>query len=373
LRLVLNTEIPDDESLGRQWNELVRQMECPEIFYTYEWARAVSWAYRDSLTPLLFRAYEQESLVGIGALAIDKARRRTSFLAGATADYCDFVSHPNSREEFVNLVLAELRGLHTPMLVLANLPADSATPRALRLASGMNGCLIFSRPAYSCAQIVLGSSLERQRVKLSVSTRKTLRYCLKGLGKHGPVAADHLTSCDSIQTALPQFIQAHVARFGATGRTSNLVDPERQVFLAALAELLSGGGGTVLSCLRAGDRRVAWSYGFQFCGSWFYYQPTFDSALQQFSPGFCLLSKIVEAACDDPSIERVDLGLGAEAYKQRFATGIRHTLHVTVTTSTLRHLKESARYHAASAIKSSPRMENYVRRVLGRTPAGAHG
>ncbi len=31
--------IPEDEGLRRQWNELVLQMERPEIFYTYEWAR----------------------------------------------------------------------------------------------------------------------------------------------------------------------------------------------------------------------------------------------------------------------------------------------------------------------------------------------
>lgn len=366
-------EIPDDENLGRQWNELVRQMECPEVFYTYEWALAVSRAYRAFLTPMLFLAYDQDSLVGIVALAIDNARQKTFFLVGATADYCDFISHPERRPEFVNLVGAELQKLHTPMLVLANLPADSATPSALTLAARMNGCLMFSRPAYSCAQIVFGSSLERQSVKLSVSKRKALRYCLRGLEKHGHVAADHLTSWDSIRTALPEFMQAHVARFGAAGRTSNLLHPERQAFLAALAELLSAKGQIVLSRLRAGARPVAWNYGFQFSGSWFYYLPTFDSPLQQFSPGFCLLSKIVEAACDRPEIERVDLGLGAEAYKQRFANGARQTLHVTVTTSTLRYIKESARYRAASAIKVSPRMENYVRRLLGRTPAGAQG
>ncbi len=373
LRLVLYTQIPDDENLGRQWNELVQQMECPEIFYTYEWASAVSWAYRATLTPLLFLAYEQDSLVGIAALAIDNGRQKTFFLAGATADYCDFVSHPERRLEFVKLVLAELQGLRTLMLVLANLPADSATPRALRLAADLNGCLIFSRPAYSCAQIALGSSLERQSVKLSVGKRKALRYCLKGLGKHGPVHADHLTSWDSIQTALPQFIQAHITRFGAVGRTSSLVHPERQDFLTALAELLCATGGMVLSRLRAGERPVAWSYGFRFRGSWSYYQPTFDGGLQQFSPGFCLLSKILESACDRPEIERVDLGLGAETYKQRFATAVRQTLHVTVTTSTLRYLKESARYHAASVIKSSPRIENYARCLLGHSPAGGHG
>jgi CelD/BcsL family acetyltransferase involved in cellulose biosynthesis len=203
-----------------------------------------------------------------------------------------------------------------------------------------------------------------------VANRKALRYSLKSLGKHGPVSIDHLKSHDNLLTALPEFMQAHIARFSAAGRHSNLAHPQRQAFLTELAGLLSRSGWIALTCLRVGDHSVAWNYGFQFAGSWFYYQPTFDSAWRQFSPGFCLLSKIVEAGCDDPQIERIDLGLGAEDYKERFATGSRQTLYVTATASTARYLKEAARYHVAAAIKSSPRLEYGVRRMLGQVPVG---
>lgn len=370
MRLVLHGEIPDDDTLARQWNELVQRMECPEIFYTYEWALAVSRAYRASIMPLLVLAYERDSLVGVVALAADKAQRETLFLANATADYCDFVSSPARRPEFVNLVIGELRKLHIPALVAANLPADSATSRTLMAASAAHGYKTFSRPACLCAQIVLGSSVERQNLREVVANRKALRYFLKSLGKHGPVSIDHLKSRDSLQAALPEFMQAHIARFSAAGRHSNLAHPQRQAFLTELASLLSAAGRIALTRLRVGDHAVAWNYGFQFSGSWFYYQPAFDSAWRQFSPGFCLLSKIVEAGCDDPEIERIDLGLGAEGYKERFATGSRQTLYLTATASTARYLKEAARYHVAAAIKSSPRLEHGVRRMLGQVPVG---
>jgi CelD/BcsL family acetyltransferase involved in cellulose biosynthesis len=370
LRLVLHTEIPDEATLRHQWNELVWQMECPEVFYTYEWALAVSRAYRDSITPLLMLAYEEDSLVGVIALATDNARRETFFLASATADYCDFISSPGRRAEFVDLVLGELHRLKIPALVAANLPADSATSRALTVATQVHGYITFSRPAFRCAQIAMGSPVERRSLRDLVVNRKALRYSLKGLGKHGPVSIEHLRSCDSLRAVLPEFMQAHIARFSTTGRHSNLAHPQRQAFLTDLAGMLSAAGWIVLTRLRVGDRPVAWSYGFQFSGSWFYYQPTFDSEWRQFSPGFCLLSKIVEAGCDDPEIEQIDLGLGAEGYKERFATGTRQTLDLTVTASTARYLKEAARYHVAAAIKSSPRLENGVRRMLGRVPVG---
>jgi CelD/BcsL family acetyltransferase involved in cellulose biosynthesis len=70
-----------------------------------------------------------------------------------------------------------------------------------------------------------------------------------------------------------------------------------------------------------------------------------------------LLSKTVEAACDTSDIELIDLGLGAEGYKERFATGVRQTLLLTATTSAAVFGREALRYHAATAIKSVPRLE----------------
>jgi CelD/BcsL family acetyltransferase involved in cellulose biosynthesis len=369
LRLVLHREIPEDNNLARQWNELVWQMECPEVFFTFEWAVAVSRAYRDSITPLLMLAYEQDSLVGVVSLATNHQRREAFFLASATGDYCDFLSSPASRLEFVDLALDELSKLKMPALVTASLPANSVTACALTAAT-LHGYKTFSRPASLCAQIILGSSAERQVLKDSVANRKAYRYSLKGLGKHGPVTVHHLKSRDNLNSALPEFLRTHITRFSTAGRRSNLAHPQRQAFLTELASLLSSTGWIVLTILRVGDHPIAWNYGFQFSRKWFYYQPTFDPDWGEFSPGFCLLSKIVEAACDDPAIERVDMGLGSEGYKQRFANGARQTLDFTVTTSTTRYLREAARYHIAAAIKSSPRLEHGVRRMMGTVSMG---
>ena len=368
--LVLHREIPDDDSLARQWNELVQQMECPEVFYTYQWALAVSRAYDASIQPLLMLAFEQGSLVGVAALAIDPAHQQATFLASTTADYCDFVSHPQHRSEFVDLVFSELRSLKIPQLVLANLPADSATSRALPLAAHAHEYSLFARPAFRCAQVVLSSPEQKESIRQSVQRKQMLRRHMKAMSKIAPVELSHLRSWEDISAALPKFEQAHIARFSSTGRVSNLARVERHAFLAELAKLLSGRGWITLTSLNVGDEPVAWNYGFQFAGSWFWYMPTFDSSFQRYYPGLCLLAKIVEEACASPEIDRVDLGLGAEGYKERFATGARQTLNVSITASTARHLKEIVRYHAVSAIRSAPPLEHCIRRLLGRAPAG---
>ena len=250
------------------------------------------------------------------------------------------------------------------------MPADSATSGILKGAAGKHGYLVFSRPAYQCAQIALGSSAERQKLKQAVVKRKAFRYYLKGLEKtgRGHGGSSHAVEYDPARICRASLKLTWPA-FRARGRASNLASAERQAFLTGLAELLSGAGWLVLTRLLVGDETAAWNYGFQFAGTWFYYQPTFDDRWRQFSPGFCLLTKMVEHACERPDLHRLDLGLGEEGYKERFATGYRQTLHATITNSQAVRFRETVRYHAASAVKASPRLEHWVRRLVGRPSA----
>jgi CelD/BcsL family acetyltransferase involved in cellulose biosynthesis len=365
LRIVSHRNIPEDSSLHRCWNDLALQVERPEVFYTSEWALAMQAAYGASLTPSLLLGYDGDDLVGVASLATDSARKNISFLGATTADYCEFLSHPSRRAEFVDRVFAELVKLKPKFLQLANLPADSATGDALLEASARHGFHIYARPGYLCAQVDLGSGEKRQALKTSLATKKKLRRYLREMEREGPVKFVHLQSLAEIQSALPRFADAHVARFIATGRTSSLATPERRSFLEELARRFSDSGVVTLSELLVNDEPVAWNYGFQFNGSWFWYQPTFDSRWEAHSPGYCLLARIVMDACERQDMNRVDLGLGAEGYKERFGNSTRQTLYVTATRSWPRHLREIARYRTASVLRRSPRVESVVRGVLG--------
>jgi CelD/BcsL family acetyltransferase involved in cellulose biosynthesis len=360
MRLVVHREIPESDALKRQWDDLVLQMESPEVFYTYEWAAAVQRAYSASITPLLILAYEQDSLIGVAAFATDSTGDKIFFLGSATADYCDFVSRPESREGFVDAVFCELKRSNAAALTLANLPSDSVTCEKLRCAARKQHYWQFFRPAYLCAQVAIDSPPRRQSSLQSV--RRRMRRYAKALPPGTPITFSHSNSWDEIGALLPRFAQAHVARFLASGRISNLAAPERRLFLEELAKSFSSTGTVSFSRMLAGEQTVAWNYGFQFAGSWFWYQPTFDGNFQQYSPGLWLLSKIVEQAGENPSLNRVDLGLGAELYKDRLATTNRQTLHVTLAASAFDCSAERVRYHAAAAVRRVPGLEGWMRR-----------
>ncbi len=328
---------------------------------------AVYRAYHVTLRPLLFLAYgEDGSLCGVAALATDPSGRRASFLCATTGDYCDFLSATEHRKDFVGIVLAEFRKQNIDQLVLANLPADSPTAAVIGEVAGPRGYRTFARTGYVCAQVLL-SALERHGDAKPVLPRKKMyRRFLNAMGREAPVRLDHARSWAAVEAVLPEFIQAHVARFLVTGRISNAARPERQEFLVELAKLLSEPGWIALTRMMSGNKVFAWNYGFQFQGTWFWYQPTFVSDLEKYSPGFCLLAKLIEEAANDSTVTTVDLGLGAEEYKDRFGNRIRETLYVTVNASAARHYGEIFRYHAAEIVRASPRVEAAARKVLQR-------
>jgi CelD/BcsL family acetyltransferase involved in cellulose biosynthesis len=368
LRFELLREIPEDANLRQQWNGLVERIDQPHVFYTYEWSLAVQRAYHATLRPLLFLAYdEQGSLCGLAALASTPEGKRVSFLCATTGDYCDFLGLPERKPELVAGVMAELKKHGFDDITLTNLPADSDTVTALRRAVAENGYRFFARTAYVCAQVSL-DKLERhpRNHKPVLPGRKMVRRSLSAMGRESPVRLDHARSWKAIGPILPQFVQAHLARFRATGRSSNLGRPERLVFLEELTKLLSEPGWVVLTRMMGSDKVIAWNYGFDFRGTWFWYQPTFETEFERYSPGFCLLSMLIEEAAENPALRVVDLGLGAEEYKERFANQSRETLYVTLRSSMAKHLQEILRYRSAELIKTSPRLEASVRRLGSR-------
>jgi len=264
-------------------------------------------------------------------------------------------------------VLAELWKQGFGQITLTNLPSDSSTVAAIGHASADNGYRYFARTAYVCAQVSL-SQLERRTHDNTpvLPRRKMVRRFLSAMGREGPVRLDHARSWGEIERVLPQFVQSHIGRFLITGRISNLARPERRIFLAELAKLLSECGWVTLTRMVSGTNSIAWNYGFQFEDTWFWYQPTFDSDLERYSPGFCLLTKLIEEAAGNPIFRIVDLGLGAEEYKDRFANQTRETLYVTLRSSATQHSREVLRYHAGRIIHSSPKIEAVVRALAGR-------
>jgi len=366
MRLTWIEGLPQEEKILEQWNTLVDRMERPEVFFTWQWVAAFLRSYGNSAKPWIATAFDGEELFGVVTLARSSATE-ASFLTATTADYCDFVSTVERRREFVAKVLDAVQESGVRRLTLANLPADSATVEELKSNRRFKS---FMRVGYVCAQVDLGAPDQRQAMVDALFKKKMLRRSMNALRRIGPVTLQHDFGAGLEKQVVERFCNTHVARFLATGRISNLVSAPRRAFLRELATLLAERGWFDLMTLRAGTWVMALNYGFRFHGSWFWYQPTIVNKFEDMSPGFCLLAKVVEDASRDPNAHLVDLGLGAEGYKERFANGQRTTLHATLSSNGVDQWKERGRYHIAEAIKRVPRLEVVARRVRSLEQSG---
>jgi CelD/BcsL family acetyltransferase involved in cellulose biosynthesis len=361
VKVTVLEEIPEDPESILAWNNLVFQMERPEVFFTHQWALAASRAFSDSLCPLTFLVHESGRLTGVAAMATNRESPDTAFfLTASTADYCDIVSEPETRGAVLATVLEEITKLNVRNLVFANVPAESHTLRAIAPLARSYRLHLHERPAYDCGIIILGGEEQRQAVLQSVLRKKTEKRALKKLDQLGPVRLAHLNA-EQLETGLESIFAAQTSRFLATNRLSPLIRPQRRFFLSELARLLSSAGWLRVSQLEVNGRPIAWNYGFRFFDCWFWYLPTFLIQYKESSPGLCLLRLMTEEACADPSVERLDLGLGDETYKERFSNAISSTRHMQLSRSMTRHLVNISRHWLVASSARFPVMEKQLR------------
>jgi len=371
LRVTVLKTIPEDPELAAAWNDLVMGMENPEVFFTYQWALAAARGFREKLNPLLFLIHDDAQnsalLVGVAALAVDSDSSLSAhFLASNTADYCDIVSSPENRRDVLLALLQELQRLGFGDLVLAGVPSNSATLQHVSEVAKASGFYTTSRASSDCGIVELGDEEHRKALLQTVVSKNREKRGLKKLAALGPVSVAHLTDGPELRPTLDAIISAQISRFLASGRESPLLDPERREFLAQLADSLVHAGWLKISQLEVNGKAVAWNYGFLFKGSWFWYLPAFEIDLEYASPGSCLLRLLVEEACGDTSLRWLDLGLGDESYKVRFANNVRPTRYVQLSRSLPGHAAKVGRQAAVSALTRSPKLEQSLRRARER-------
>jgi CelD/BcsL family acetyltransferase involved in cellulose biosynthesis len=368
-------KVPEDPEIILAWNDLVFRMERPEVFFTHQWALAASRSFSDTLCPLTFLVYESGRLNGVAAIAVNRESPAAAFfLTASTADYCDVVSAPETREAVLAAVLREMKKRNVQDLVLANVPAESRTLQVIGALAKSHSLHLHERSAYECGVVSLGDAEQRQAVLQSVVRKEKEKRGIKKLSQLGPVQVAHLSG-EPLETVLRSIFVAHISRFFATNRLSPLIRPQRRAFLFELGKLLSYAGWLKISQLEVNRRPIAWNYGFRFLDSWFWYLPTFEIQYEETSPGSCLLRLLIEEACAETAVKRLDMGLGDEAYKSRFSNDSRLTRHVELSGSMQRHLIKVGRNGLATFVRKFPVVDKQLRngRDLFRTMRGRIG
>ncbi len=295
------------------WSELAHGSPTDVVFTPQVW-QVVWWANFGAGTPMVQVVRVDGRPVAIASLFVDGDM---AFFVGAGAsDYLDLVGDV-ADPAVLDAVLATTCETAPGLLGFQfhHVPDDSPTGSLLAEAAARRGWQVFDEGDLP-APFVGWADDDEWRVQ---AHRKSLRRAVNRFEREGELEVQRLRTTAEILPHLDEFFDQHVARW-ADRDTSPFVDERQRRFYRDLATAAP----PWLRFTRVvwQDRLIAAHFGFSHRGRFLYYRPTIADDVAAWSPGAVLVRALLDEAHDEGANE-LDLGLGDEHYKDRYATGTR--------------------------------------------------
>jgi CelD/BcsL family acetyltransferase involved in cellulose biosynthesis len=294
LSIELITDAAAFESLQTDWDELVGSMECPEIFYCWEWNDVFRRHFRknDRLLVMLVRDTAR-ALVAIAPFCVRRTRRSgievkvLETIVGGISDYGNiFVRKGIHRGKAVSAILEFLRdrrGLWDVIDLWDFCTRDSTTLHVLNLAPACPEWSVRTHVSTPVAARTLGTpshAEDRQRIHRVRNRMKKL----EGRGLRIQVGLEDFASywpiyCDIHRKAWPD---------------SSFAWPDKQSFYDELCARERMKGRVELSIAELDGRPAAMHFGFVDSRKVYFYMPAVDPDFRKDGVGAVLLYAMME-------------------------------------------------------------------------------
>ncbi len=206
------------------------------------------------------------------------------------------------------------------------------------------------------------------RARMKKDTRKKLLKKQRSLEGCGGFAIVRARTNDEIERGLSAFLAQRQLRAEETGIPNVFTDDRNRQFLHRLLRVGTEGPELGLSlwwleC--AGSIRATYlcsRYGDTLVG---YANSIAQDEMMVHSPGVVLLKEIVAFGCADPSIKRIDLGLGDERYKHSWTEPVKLRDHLLPITAKghVSCLLQTARQRLKGHVRSSATLWPLVKKL----------
>lgn len=309
----LVTTLEAFEALREPWNELIEKMECPEIFYYWEWNFHYFRRYREKAR--LFIVVVRHSsgrLAGIAPLGVHDVRRfgcRARVIDTLVTEIGDYqnilIDAAYHRGRVVAAVLTCLRahGSEWDVIDVSQLSSrDATTFQIVNLAQSHSD---WSVRVQTLTPVAV-RNLKAGRVVENARQLRQVRNRLKTLEKQGFTLQ---VGCKDIARYWPSFTSLHRHAW----RNSPLNTPHGRQFFDDLIRCEGMQGKIELSFIEFQGRPVAMHFGFIDARKVYSYMPAMDRAFRQERVGAVLLSAVVDHYAK--THEMFDFLRGMEDYK----------------------------------------------------------
>ncbi len=303
------------EDLVPEWLELLQRVPEHSIFQRPEWN--IPWlkcfAINRKIYFLVVR--DDAKLVGLAPIIIRERKFIKKFnvfeFAGAAnyaSDYADFIVE-NNREDVRDLIIDNL--INNPdwnFIKLNNVPSNSDTVKKFELKLKYEIRTCTETPAF-----IINNEADKQKLL----SHKSLKRHFNGFMRDGSLKIHHLTETETILPYLDAFFEQHVERWGKR-KKSLFICNEQKEFYRLLVNELPKCKSLVFTVLECGDDIIAFHFGLNYLGKFYWYKPSFNIKLRQRSPGEALLQSLFQYTVDN-DLNVFDFTVGEEAFKYRFS------------------------------------------------------
>jgi CelD/BcsL family acetyltransferase involved in cellulose biosynthesis len=302
-------------ALQPEWQQLWRAQARREIFCSPGWCVA-AWQSRRPQPQLHLVAVRRGDRLA-GLLALVREAGSLAFMGSPWADYNDMLVDDADPAAVVAVGLACAFGPGTPGRGrLAEIPEWSHLARHCGALPARLRQRIATERGADCPALRLGD--DREALLDEMASKKSLKRHEKKLERIGKVTLRHLTDRAEAQGALADFFDQHICRRAVAGDRSLFLNPESRAFYATLIQHLDPAEELRFAVLAAGDRPVAYHFGFEVAGRFTWYKPSFDVDLLETGAGEVLIKRLLEYVKGRP-VHEFDFTRGNESFKDRFS------------------------------------------------------
>ncbi len=231
------------------------------------------------------------------------------------ADYLDFIVREADAPDFLNQVLDQVQTQEPggAVLDLVNLREESPSAGILIASAKERGWQWSMTEEQVCPFIPLGSDWETYLEGLKKKHRHEIRRKLRRLAENTSQQAFRIVDGDHVVGLMPEFLDLMLMD---EEKKDFLTVPMRDFFLELAADG-SGAGWLKMAVLQVEHELAAAYLFFDHSQRILMYNAAFHPAAQSLSPGWVLLSKLIQWGIDNGRTE-LDFMRGDEAYKYRF-------------------------------------------------------
>ena len=319
--MTLEVRVEEDASCFDlpQWRQLLSRDPNRHVFATPEWNR-LWWgrfgAGKDLFVLTMRRGSDPVAIVPLYRKP-EGDRNVLRFNGGIDlTDYCGPICSLDDRDEVAEALVEWLRttDVEWDEFDAHNMPVPLGFAEYLVERADAAGFEFGLDQEETTAVLPLPSTWDEYLEGLHSKERHELRRKRRRLGRDHPDASFRTATPESLDDDLARFVEMHRQAEGHKGR---FMGDAIAAFFSDIASAFSDLGWMRLDMLEVGDRPIAAMFGFAVDETFYLYNSAYNPDLSRLSPGYVLVSHLIESAIDE-GLTQFDFLRGPERYKYQF-------------------------------------------------------